>query len=75
MRESTSWNQANGSTPDRLQEAIKLRNTGCRLAAAIAAEESPVCRGPARYRGWPVPWRRYQSPTRRSPEKRVSASH
>jgi hypothetical protein len=27
MRESTSPNQANGSTPHRLQEAIKLRNT------------------------------------------------
>src|SRR5579863_4160308 len=37
MRESTSCNQANGSTPHRLQEAIKLRNT-----AAVAAEEGPV---------------------------------
>jgi len=27
MRESTSWNQANGSTPQRLQEATKLRST------------------------------------------------
>ena len=27
MRESTSRNQANGSMPDRLQEAMKLRNT------------------------------------------------
>ena len=26
MRESTSWNQANGSTPLRLQEAMKLGN-------------------------------------------------
>ena len=27
MRESTSRNQANGSTPHRLQEAMKLRST------------------------------------------------
>ncbi len=27
MRESTSRNQANGSTPDHLQDATKLRNT------------------------------------------------
>ena len=26
MRESTSWNQANGSTPHRLQDATKLRS-------------------------------------------------
>jgi hypothetical protein len=31
MRESTSWNQANGSTPHRLQEAMKLRNTAAVL--------------------------------------------
>src|SRR4051794_2423048 len=31
MRESTSRNQANGSTPHRLQEAIKLRNTAAVL--------------------------------------------
>ena len=47
MRESTSRNHANGSTPHRLQEAMKLRNTAavlpppslrgrssCRVAAA-----------------------------------------
>lgn len=34
MRESTSLNQANGSTPHRLQEATKLRATErCRTAA------------------------------------------
>ena len=31
MRESTSRNQANGSTPQRLQEAMKLRNTAAVL--------------------------------------------
>jgi hypothetical protein len=31
MRESTSRNQANGSTPARLQEAMKLRNTAAVL--------------------------------------------
>jgi hypothetical protein len=31
MRESTSRNQANGSTPHRLQEAMKLRNTAAVL--------------------------------------------
>ena len=31
MRESASWNQANGSTPLRLQEAMKLRNIGAVL--------------------------------------------
>ena len=31
MRESTSWNQVNGSTPHRLQEAMKLRNTAAVL--------------------------------------------
>ena len=31
IRESTSWNQANGSTPHRLQEAMKLRNTAAVL--------------------------------------------
>ena len=38
MRESTSWNHANGSTPHRLQDAMKLRST----AAVVAAEEGPV---------------------------------
>jgi hypothetical protein len=32
MRESTSRNQANGSTPHRLQEAMKLRNTAAVLS-------------------------------------------
>lgn len=36
MRESTSRNQANASMPDRLQEAMKLRN-----AAAVAAHRRP----------------------------------
>src|SRR5204862_6445687 len=31
MRESTSWNHANGSTPHRLQEAMKLRSTAAVL--------------------------------------------
>jgi hypothetical protein len=31
MRESTSRNRANGSTPDRLREAMKLRNTAAVL--------------------------------------------
>ena len=31
MRESTSRNQVNGSTPERLQDAIKLRNTAAVL--------------------------------------------
>ena len=31
MRESTSRNQENGSTPQRLQEAMKLRNTAAVL--------------------------------------------
>ena len=31
MRESTSLNQANGSTPARWQEATKLRNTAAVL--------------------------------------------
>src|SRR5436305_3608823 len=31
MRESTSRNQANGSTPQRLQEAMKLRSTAAVL--------------------------------------------
>ena len=31
MRERTSWNQANGSTPHRLQVAMKLRNTAAVL--------------------------------------------
>src|SRR5688572_1670675 len=31
MRASTSLNQANGSMPDRLQEAMKLRNTAAVL--------------------------------------------
>jgi hypothetical protein len=31
MRESTSRNQANGSIPERLQEAIRLRNTAAVL--------------------------------------------
>ena len=31
MRESTSLNQANGSTPHRLQEAMKLRSTAAVL--------------------------------------------
>src|ERR1051326_6617859 len=31
MRESTSRNQVNGSTPQRLQEAMKLRNTAAVL--------------------------------------------
>lgn len=31
MRESTSRNQANGSTPHRLQEPMKLRNTAAVL--------------------------------------------
>jgi len=42
MRESTSRNQANGSTPHRLQEAMKLRNTAALLPAIIAAKECPV---------------------------------
>jgi hypothetical protein len=35
MRESTSRNQANGSTPDRLQEAMKLRNTAAGREAVL----------------------------------------
>jgi hypothetical protein len=31
MRESTSRNQMNGSTPERLHDAIKLRNTAAVL--------------------------------------------
>jgi hypothetical protein len=31
MRESTSWNHANGSTPHRLQDAMKLRSTAAVL--------------------------------------------
>ena len=42
MRESTSRNQANGSMPDRLQDAMKLRNTAAVLPTAVAAEECPV---------------------------------
>jgi hypothetical protein len=34
MRESTSQNQANGSAPDRLQEAMKLHNTAAVLPPA-----------------------------------------
>lgn len=38
MRESTSLNQANGSTPHRLQEAMKLRNTAAVLPPAHQEE-------------------------------------
>jgi hypothetical protein len=31
IRDSTFWNQANGSTPARWQEATKLRNTAAVL--------------------------------------------
>lgn len=42
MRESTSRNQANGSTPPRLHEAVKRhQHRRCR-SAIVTAEERPV---------------------------------
>jgi hypothetical protein len=42
MRESTSWNQANGSTPHRLQEAMKLRNIAAVLPPPSLPKKCPV---------------------------------
>jgi len=64
MRESTSRNQADGSTSQRLQEATKLRSTAAVLPPVSLPKRSS-CPGPARCRDWPVPWSRCQFPARR----------
>jgi len=67
IRESTSRNQANGSTPHRLQEAMKLRNTAALLPAIIAAKNVQLPR-PRAISRLARSVRRCQSPTRRIPE-------
>jgi hypothetical protein len=42
MRESTSWNQAKGSTRQRLQLAMKLINTAAVLPPSSLPKERPV---------------------------------
>jgi hypothetical protein len=62
MRERKSRNQPSGSTPDRLRDAMKLRNTAAVLLPLSLPKKSS-CRGLARCRGWLAPWRPYRSPT------------
>src|SRR5436305_6201775 len=43
-RERTSWNHANGSTPHRLQEAMKLRSTAAVLPPLSLPKKTVVIR-------------------------------
>jgi len=67
IRESTSRNQANGSTAFLLHVAMKLSNTAAVLPPQSLPKNAQL---PAqgRCRGWPAPSRRYRSPDRRLPE-------
>jgi hypothetical protein len=68
MRASTSRNQANGSTPHCLQEAMKLRN----IAAVLQHRRCRRGRGPTQYCGWRVWWHGCQSTTRRLPQNALA---
>ena len=74
MRESTSRNQANGSTPHRLQEAMKLRNTAAVLPPPSLPKKVQLPRPSAisRLARSVAPLSISNSPSSR---KRVSASH
>ena len=74
MRESTSRNQANGSTPHRLQEAMKLRNTAAVLPPLSLPKNVQLPRPSAisRLARSVAPLSISNSPSSR---KRVSASH
>ena len=74
MRESTSRNQANGSTPHRLQEAMKLRNTAAVLPPLSLPKKVQLPRPSAmsRLARSVAPLSISNSPSSR---KRVSASH
>ena len=74
VRESTSWNQANGSTPDRLQEATKLRSTAAVLPPLSLPKNVQLPRPSAmsRLARSVAPLSISSSPSSR---KRVSASH